>query len=74
MPLLHQQDHEKGQQARNDRQIKNGAYANMQRVEQEDGEQGPEERACIVAKALKPEGFASVSLIHGRRDERITRC
>ena len=45
----------------------------MQRVEEEDGEQRPEERARIVAKALKPEGSASVFLIHRRRDERIAR-
>jgi len=32
-------------QAEDDRQIENGAYANMQQVEEEDGEQRSEKRA-----------------------------
>jgi len=36
----------------------------MQRVEEEDGKQRPEERARVVAEALKPEGSASICFIH----------
>ncbi len=39
--------------------MENGAHVDMQRTEEKNGQQRPEERARIVAQALEPNSSAS---------------